>query len=204
MNGFSNTLKILLVDDSSSNRYLAGLLLRRDGHDVAEARNGKEALQSLAEELFDIVLMDFRMPEMDGLSAIGYIRALEQGDGCDMPELDGLAEQVAVRLAGKHQYVVAVTAEASETESQGHRAARFDDWLFKPYRPEELQRVVEGYLASVGDDAPAPINTVVLEDRIRCHLKNSYGLAPDEVVDVFNIYMKTTDQTRQRLWLALQ
>ena len=70
-------LKILLVDDNAINRKVARLLLAPSGVVVTEAANGKEALDRLAEQQFDLVLLDIHMPVMDGTETIGHIRAAE-------------------------------------------------------------------------------------------------------------------------------
>jgi len=68
-------LKILLVDDNTINRSVARLLLAPSGVVVTEATNGREALDRLAEQQFDLVLLDVHMPVMDGLETIKHIRA---------------------------------------------------------------------------------------------------------------------------------
>jgi CheY-like chemotaxis protein len=70
-------LRILLVDDNTINRSVARLLLAPSGVVVTEAANGKEALDHLAEQPFDLVLLDVHMPVMDGPETIGHIRASE-------------------------------------------------------------------------------------------------------------------------------
>lgn len=68
-------LKILLVDDNTINRNVVRLLLSPSGVVITEAANGKEALDRLAEQPFDLVLLDVHMPVMDGPETIGRIRA---------------------------------------------------------------------------------------------------------------------------------
>ena len=70
-------LRLLLVDDNAINRNVARLLLAPTGIIVTEATNGKEALDRLAEQLFDLVLLDVHMPVMDGMEAIQLIRAAD-------------------------------------------------------------------------------------------------------------------------------
>ena len=68
-------LRVLLVDDNTINRSVARLLLAPTGVIVTEATNGEEALNRLAEQIFDLVLLDVHMPVMDGTEAIKHIRA---------------------------------------------------------------------------------------------------------------------------------
>ncbi|MGC3986021.1 MAG: PAS domain S-box protein [Pseudorhodoferax sp.] len=74
-------LSVLVADDVPQNVELLELLLQADGHSVRSARNGREALAVLAEEKFDLVLMDMHMPETDGLSATRALRARERENG---------------------------------------------------------------------------------------------------------------------------
>ena len=70
-------LRLLLVDDNAINRSVARLLLAPTGISVTEATNGQEALDRLADQIFDLVLLDVHMPVMDGTEAIRHIRAAE-------------------------------------------------------------------------------------------------------------------------------
>ena len=65
--------KVLLVDDDEEVRYALGKYLRRAGHEVVEAENGKRALALLAEAAFDVVITDIVMPDTDGIEVIMHI-----------------------------------------------------------------------------------------------------------------------------------
>ncbi len=120
--GKTRRLKILVVEDNAINRLVAVDLLRDRGHETVTAENGREALERLRKERFDLVLMDVRMPEMDGLEAVKRIRAGEAGDP-------------AVPIA-------AMTAHALAGDRERFLAAGMDDYLAKPLDTAELDRVL--------------------------------------------------------------
>ena len=126
-------LRVLLVEDGIVNREVAVAMLERRGHSVAVAANGKEAVDMLPTEPFDIVLMDIQMPVMDGLEATTAIRARE-------------------RTTGEHIPIVALTAHAMKGDEEQCRAAGMDAYLAKPVAAAKLYEVVESFVAG----GPAP------------------------------------------------
>ena len=123
--------RILLAEDGLVNQRVAVDLLERRGHSVAVAQNGREAVEALQEERFDLVLMDIQMPEMDGLEATAAIRALEGGDGPRLP-------------------IFAMTAHAMKGDRERCLEAGMDGYLSKPVRADELYEAVESVAAGVG------------------------------------------------------
>jgi two-component system sensor histidine kinase/response regulator len=124
----SEFLSVLLVEDNAVNQRLAARLLEKRGHRVMVTANGLEALAALEKEVFDLVFMDVQMPEMDGLQAVAAIRKREE-------------------LGSKHQAVIALTAHAMEGDQERCLAAGMDGYLSKPIRPQELDAILEGYVA---------------------------------------------------------
>jgi signal transduction histidine kinase/CheY-like chemotaxis protein len=122
----TETLRILLAEDNLVNQRLALRLLEKRGHRVVVAANGREALEALEKESYDLVLMDVQMPEMDGMEAIARIREKE------------------VRTGG-HQPVVALTAHAMKGDMERGLSAGMDGYLTKPIRPKELDDVLDKY-----------------------------------------------------------
>jgi CheY-like chemotaxis protein len=95
---------------------------------VVVAANGREALAALENENFDLVLMDAQMPEMDGIEATVAIR--EKG-----------------KNSGNHLQIVALTAHAMKGDREKCLAGGMDEHLTKPIRPQELDNLLEFYLA---------------------------------------------------------
>jgi CheY-like chemotaxis protein len=120
----SKSMRILLTEDNLVNQRLALRLLEKQGHTVAVANNGREALSALTAEAFDLVLMDVQMPEMDGLEATAAIRAKERGTRTHLP-------------------IVAMTAGAMTEDKERCLAAGMDDYVSKPLKTDDLMAILE-------------------------------------------------------------
>ncbi len=117
-------LRILLVEDNMVNRLFAKeLLVSQEGHAVATAANGQEALEMLRESPFDLVLMDIRMPVMDGVEATRRIRLGQAGN----PDI----------------YIVALTAHALKGDRERFLLAGMNDYLAKPLDLDLLHQALE-------------------------------------------------------------
>src|SRR5450432_261169 len=112
-------LRILLVEDHPVNRQLVVRILEKRGHRVSVAVNGREAVEAMAGQEFDMVLMDVQMPEMNGLEATAAIRRNE----C---------------AGGRHTPIVAMTAHAIKGDREACIACGMDGYLSKPVRAAEL------------------------------------------------------------------
>jgi len=120
-------LRVLLVDDNVVNQRLVARLLEKRGHSVHAAVNGREALDVIDRERFDLAIMDVQMPEVDGLTATRLIRGREQVNGGHLP-------------------IVAMTAHAMAGDRERCLEAGMDGYLSKPIDPvamiEEIRRVL--------------------------------------------------------------
>ena len=157
--GGVSDLRLLVVDDNEVNRDLIRMVLEKD-HRVTTAEHGLEALRALAAEgPFDAVFMDVQMPEMDGLTVTRVIRAMEREEEPSALLDPGLAEQLAVRLAGGHVPVIAMTAHAMGGDEARCLAAGMDDYVTKPFQPEQLHTVLRLLRPGRGAQGAAPAVT---------------------------------------------
>jgi two-component system, sensor histidine kinase and response regulator len=117
-------LRILLAEDNTVNQILADRLLRKQGHSIFIANNGREALAALESEPFDLILMDVQMPEMSGLEAAAAIREKEKGTGSRIP-------------------IIALTAFAMEGDRARCLEAGMDAYVTKPIEQAALFEAIE-------------------------------------------------------------
>ncbi len=124
----ANSLKVLLAEDNIVNRLLAVSLLQMRGHRVETAGTGRAALEMLAREAFDVVLMDVQMPVMDGVEAVGILRRGE------------------VAGADPTTPVIALTAHALVGDRERFMAAGMDDYISKPINLDEFERILAKFV----------------------------------------------------------
>ena len=131
------SVRVLLAEDSPINQLVATEMLKKIGYEVVSVTNGVEALAELSLSKFDLVLMDCRMPEMDGYEATGEIRRRE-----------GVARRTPV---------VGLTAHALAGDREKCLAAGMDDYIAKPVSQEALRDVLANWIArdDSGPSVPA-------------------------------------------------
>jgi CheY-like chemotaxis protein len=125
------SLSFLVAEDNAVNQRLIARLLEKRGHSVVLAQNGREALEALAKQAFDIVLMDIQMPEMDGFEATQLIREKEKASGAHLP-------------------IIALTAHAMKGDEERCLTCGMDGYVSKPLKPEQLFSVIEIVAPSIG------------------------------------------------------
>jgi CheY-like chemotaxis protein len=129
--------RILVVDDSAANRKLTMWMLGQLGYVADAAGNGCEALEAIERGSFDLILMDCRMPEMDGYEATRQIRR-----------------------RGRHVKIVAMTAHALPDDERKRFDAGMDDYMSKPLEIEDLAAVLDRvrgrHCGGVGPGTPKP------------------------------------------------
>ena len=143
----SHRLRILCAEDFPTNQIIARLMVEEMGHEIDIVDNGMEAVAACARRRYDLVLMDGRMPEMDGASATRLIRA---GGPPERPVLD------------QHVMIVALTANATDEDRTRYLACGMDAFLTKPIDEAalhtQLARAIERQLQRGVplDPMPAP------------------------------------------------
>lgn len=117
---------ILVVDDSAMMRQLITMAVKKAVQDVSvsEAVNGREALEQIRTNHFDLVLTDMQMPEMNGGELIANVR----------------------RELGKDLPIIVVTTKGEEPDREAGLANGADGYLTKPVNPRELRETVNRYL----------------------------------------------------------
>ena len=128
--------KILVAEDNLVNQKLAVRILDKAGHRVSVANSGREALEKLSEEPFDLVLMDLQMPEMDGFAATAAIREHE-------------------RKTGYHLPIVAMTAHAMKGDRERCLQEGMDEYLSKPIDAHQLVQLVARVMQNMDEGKSA-------------------------------------------------
>ena len=117
------TLRILIVEDNSVNRLYLERTLKKWGYQFDSSENGKEALLQLQRERYDLILMDIRMPEMDGYETTIRLRSNKTNPNSNIP-------------------IIALTASALKDEKDKALAAGMDHHLTKPFTREQLEQAI--------------------------------------------------------------
>ncbi len=172
----SKELRILLAEDNLVNQRVALHILRKANHSVHAVVNGREAVEALEREPFDLVLMDVQMPEMDGFEATDAIRTRE-------------------KISGKHMPIVAMTAHAMAGDRDRCLAAGMDEYISKPVHGPDLLRLLQTFAppsAPVAAPIAAPSPAVapksdkpVFDRETALDRVNGEAELLDEVIELF-------------------
>lgn len=119
--------RVLIVEDNELNTLIVERFLTNWGIEVDHANNGREALEHLAENDFDLILMDLEMPEMDGYEAAQAIRKLDNKAKASIP-------------------IIALSASALLDVQQRIFGIGMNDFVLKPFKPQELKQKLAKYL----------------------------------------------------------
>ena len=149
----SGDLRILLAEDNKVNQRVGLLILEQLGYRADLAGNGLEVIDAIKAVPYDVILMDVRMPEMDGLEATRRIRA---------------------RTDVAQPHIVAMTASAFADDRSDCQAAGMDDYVAKPVRVEELAAALARAEVRAGTLTPGGT---------RLDIRSGEGAAPPPAVD---------------------
>ena len=117
--------KILTVDDSASIRQMVSFTLKKEGYEVIEAADGKDALSKIGSGRVSMVITDLHMPNMNGIELIQALRT---------------------NPSYKFTPIVMLTTESHQDKKDSGRQAGATGWIVKPFKPEQLVAVVKRLL----------------------------------------------------------
>lgn len=132
MDAKQKKLKLLIVEDDAISRMVLEKLATAKGWQFISAENGKLGITAYEEQYFDAIVMDARMPVLDGYAATGAIRILESQKGTHIP-------------------IVAMTAYAMKGDEEKCLAAGMDDYLSKPIDVDEFYATIEKWTKNIVD-----------------------------------------------------
>ncbi|MDP3537667.1 MAG: ATP-binding protein [Azonexus sp.] len=184
--------RVLIAEDNESNLLVAVTHLERFGLDICAVSDGQQALDRLAEERFDLLLMDCQMPVLDGFAATAAIRQRETVTGHRLP-------------------IVALTANAMQGDREHCLAVGMDDYLAKPFTGKEMFSVLSRWLAlerRQADSSGEP--RVELTPSVRlapppaldpAALNTVRALSPDMTDDLIRQLIQAYLKAAQREWI---
>lgn len=149
--------KVLLVEDNDINRLYATNLLKNWNCTVDSAENGLIALEKLKANQYDIIFMDIQMPVMDGYEATKTIRATFEEDKRDIP-------------------IIAITANAIKGDDDKSILVGMNDYIIKPFQPDDLRRVLQKFLLKKDriTRSPEKSNESTLANNTKINLNLAY------------------------------
>jgi CheY-like chemotaxis protein len=115
----AHSYRVLIAEDNIVNQKVAYFMLEKQEHQVTGVRDGKEALDALEKGIFDVILMDIQMPNMNGFEATSAIREKE-------------------KQTGEHIPIIAMTAHAMKGDRETCLEAGMDDYVSKPLKSDVL------------------------------------------------------------------
>ena len=170
-------LRVLVADDNPVSQAMAVLALEGQGHEVVQAADGETVLQLVAEQSFDLVLLDVQMPGLDGYLTTRAIRQKERG-------------------TTRHLPIVAVTAHSREGDAEMCLAAGMDGFVAKPVREEELFDVMQEVLGW-SDERPQTSQPKILN---REGLQRRLGGRADHLHRVIRQFLNVLPQQLEEVY----
>lgn len=126
-----NSYRVLIAEDNIVNQKVVYFMLEKQGHLVTGVRDGKEAVEAVDKGIFDVILMDIQMPNMNGFEATAAIREKE-------------------KKSDRHTPIIAMTAHAMKGDREMCLEAGMDDYVPKPLKADELLTKIEEVVQKFG------------------------------------------------------
>lgn len=190
--------KILVVDDTPMNHVVIRELLKNTKIQIESARSGAECLEKQRLEKYDIIFMDYRMPQMDGIETLQAMKEDDDSKNKDTP-------------------VIILTANAISGARENFLSAGFEDYLSKPIESEKLEELIMKFLpkdkVTAGEDerkdsdsedestkSANPFDGVFKEIDYKEGLKNCGSL--DSYLNILKVYYDSINFTRDNIYGA--
>jgi len=169
-------LSVLLAEDNEVNQKVARMHLNKLGCRVRTVCNGEEAYRAVIEEPFDVVFMDCQMPLLDGFGATEKIRMHEQG-------------------SGRHQLIVAMTANAMKGDRESCLAAGMDEYMTKPVSQKKIAAMLRHCLVDV-QDVVEPGAALVNREKHAAHinleqLQDLFGDNNEAICEILELFQSS-------------
>jgi PAS domain S-box-containing protein len=173
--GQRRPLRILIAEDNVINQKVATRILTQMGYRPDVVQNGLEVIQALERQKYDVILMDVQMPEMDGLEATRQVRKRWTG--------------------AKRPWIIAMTANAMESDRQMCFAAGMDSYLSKPVRIEALESELTRSSENIGQ---------VVDFSVLSRFGEMTGSGSEAVRELVEIFSEETPATIQQIRDAIE
>lgn len=182
----ANQLRVLLVEDNDINRLYARSILKKWQCHIDVAENGLVAVEKIKNDFFDVVLMDIQMPVMDGYEATKAIRAMAQGS--QLP-------------------IIALTANATPHDVEKCLTAGMNDYLPKPFTPEDLyHKIFDELKIKPNGQIPVQAKRKATSTDIRHnldYLRNVSGDNMDFIHEMVSTFLQTIPPVLEGIRLAM-
>lgn len=162
------SLRVLVAEDTPANQKVVQAILRKRGHNITLASNGREAIEKLAAAPFDVVLMDIQMPTIDGYQATTAIRQMDEREQANIP-------------------IIAMTAHAMKGDADKCMEHGMNDYISKPINSRRLIELVEEWGGNAMEADPA-------KQTASANLKETTSMNDES--DAFAQSTATQDQTK--------
>jgi PAS domain S-box-containing protein len=175
--------RILVADDNLVNRKVALGQLQQLGYGAEAVASGIEVLEALENRMYDLVLLDCQMPEMDGYEVTAEIRRREGSE--------------------KRTPIIAITAHAMEEARKKCLDAGMDDYLSKPVKVEALAAVLDRWVRAAKEPAEAPSETGLGTELLANMRKLAGNVSPELLIELIDIFLKDAPSRLEAMRAAL-